>query len=350
MRPEVLQRAERYLKYGHVVKSFVLQTWSMCRYIDPMVMSTSKNLSANLSIGKVSKLTGLTPDTIRVWERRHSAVSPARTEGGSRRYSAADVSRLRLLSRAIEAGNAIGTVAKLNNAAIEMLLDPMTRQDASPRMTKKPDPFEHVVEEYLNLIQRMALTDAQNLLRRTALILSTRDLVFGVLLPILRDVGHRWERSDFGVHHEHVVSTHVRSLLAIVGIDQMVTGRERIIVTTPSGHYHEFGALLSCFLIGAQGQEPLYLGPNMPARDIAEAAGAAGANHVVLSIIPHVGSREMQRLLDDLELLSKSVTLWCGMPPSHPLAARINEKGIDVRVLHSLHELDAVDWSKHGVS
>ena len=315
-----------------------------------MVVSNSENLRANLSIGKVSKLTGLAPDTIRVWERRYSAVEPSRTEGGSRRYSAADVARLRLLSRAIEAGNAIGTVAKLKNAAIEMLLDPTTRRDPSARPMKKPAPFAHVVEEYLNLIQRMALTEAQNLLRRTALILSTRDLVFDVLLPILRDVGHRWERSDFGVHHEHVVSTHVRSLLAIVGIDQMGTGRERIIVTTPAGHYHEFGALLSCFLIGSQGQEPLYLGPNMPARDIVEAAEAAGANHVVLSIIPHVGSREMQRLLDDLDLLSKSVTLWCGMPPAHPLAARIEDRALDVRVLHSLRELDAVDWSKHGLS
>ncbi|MGI9590525.1 MAG: MerR family transcriptional regulator, partial [Myxococcota bacterium] len=42
-------------------------------------------------IGAVSRLTGLTADTIRAWEKRHQAVEPFRSEGGTRLYRESDV-------------------------------------------------------------------------------------------------------------------------------------------------------------------------------------------------------------------------------------------------------------------
>ena len=44
-------------------------------------------------IGTVSSLTGLDPNTIRAWERRHRAVEPSRSAGGTRSYSDLDVER-----------------------------------------------------------------------------------------------------------------------------------------------------------------------------------------------------------------------------------------------------------------
>ena len=48
-------------------------------------------------IGAVSRLTGLTDHTIRVWERRYSAVVTARAPNGRRQYTEADVQKLCLL-------------------------------------------------------------------------------------------------------------------------------------------------------------------------------------------------------------------------------------------------------------
>ena len=42
----------------------------------------------------VTRLTGLTADTIRVWERRYGAVRPERTQGNVRRYSSSEIRRL----------------------------------------------------------------------------------------------------------------------------------------------------------------------------------------------------------------------------------------------------------------
>ncbi len=62
-------------------------------------------------IGAVSRLTGLTDHTIRVWERRYSAVTAARAPNGRRQYTEADVQKLALLKRLTQNGIAISRVA-----------------------------------------------------------------------------------------------------------------------------------------------------------------------------------------------------------------------------------------------
>jgi len=72
-------------------------------------------------IRAVAKLTGLSIDALRAWERRYQAVVPHRTNRG-RLYDAAQVRRLTLLHDATKAGHAIGSIAKLESGQIEQLL------------------------------------------------------------------------------------------------------------------------------------------------------------------------------------------------------------------------------------
>ena len=65
-------------------------------------------------IGAVSRLAGVAPDTLRVWERRYDAVVPLRSDKGSRLYSQDDVGRLALIKRLVDSGDAISRVANLD--------------------------------------------------------------------------------------------------------------------------------------------------------------------------------------------------------------------------------------------
>ena len=69
---------------------------------------------AHYPIRAVSRLTGISIDTLRAWERRHDAVTPVRDERG-RMYTDADVARLRLLRQAVEQGHSIGRLAGLTD-------------------------------------------------------------------------------------------------------------------------------------------------------------------------------------------------------------------------------------------
>lgn len=69
-------------------------------------------------IGAVSRLTGVPADTLRVWERRYSVVTPYRAGSGTRLYDPEDVGRLTLIKRLVDRGDAISRIANLSLAQL----------------------------------------------------------------------------------------------------------------------------------------------------------------------------------------------------------------------------------------
>ena len=68
-----------------------------------------------LRIGEVANRTQMTIDALRAWERRYRILTPARTAGGQRLYSEADVARVRFVQRLVAEGWSIpGAVARLH--------------------------------------------------------------------------------------------------------------------------------------------------------------------------------------------------------------------------------------------
>ena len=65
-------------------------------------------------IGAVSKITGIGTETLRAWERRYQAVVPGRSDSGDRVYNGEDLAKLFLLKNLSDAGNSIGTIARLS--------------------------------------------------------------------------------------------------------------------------------------------------------------------------------------------------------------------------------------------
>ena len=54
-------------------------------------------------ISVAAELAGMHPQTLRIYERR-GLLRPARTEGGNRRYSDADIARLRRIAELVDGG------------------------------------------------------------------------------------------------------------------------------------------------------------------------------------------------------------------------------------------------------
>ncbi len=73
-------------------------------------------------IGSVSRLTGLSSHLLRMWERRYGVVTPQR-EGRNRLYSDADIAKLSLLKRLVDAGEPISTLAPLSLEQLQARLE-----------------------------------------------------------------------------------------------------------------------------------------------------------------------------------------------------------------------------------
>ncbi len=65
--------------------------------------------------------------TLRIWEQRYSVISPPTSASGQRLYSDEDVHRLRLLKALVGRGHAIGSIARLEEPALEALLESPVR-------------------------------------------------------------------------------------------------------------------------------------------------------------------------------------------------------------------------------
>jgi DNA-binding transcriptional MerR regulator len=77
--------------------------------------SDSRDAEPRYGIGAVSKITGLSDHTIRVWERRYGAVVAERAANGRRLFTAVDIEKLSLLKALTERGLSISRIASESN-------------------------------------------------------------------------------------------------------------------------------------------------------------------------------------------------------------------------------------------
>jgi len=74
----------------------------------------SEQDAGQFEVGAVARMVGLSPNTLRTWERRNFINAANRTESGRRRYTAGQVEQIALLKKLTEAGDSIGSIAHLD--------------------------------------------------------------------------------------------------------------------------------------------------------------------------------------------------------------------------------------------
>ena len=276
-------------------------------------------------IRAVVRQTGLSPDTIRVWERRYQAVVPVRTPGGARRYTTADVTRLGLLREAIAYGHHVGDVARLSEPDLRRVVA------AGGGRANQGDPapagsaLGALCASYLDAVGRLDVPSSRAILTRAAILLAPEPFSLDFVLPVLKELGDRWARSDFTVAQEHFASAQLKGMLEdqLRWLSTAPDGSPTVVLATPEGHLHEFGALIGAQLAAARGWRVVYLGASVPVPDLLQAAQATAARLLVLSIARDVPPVERRRLAADLETLSRRVETWVGLGPNHALRDRL---------------------------
>lgn len=95
-------------------------------------MSTRSRHQAVYVISVAAELAGMHPQTLRIYERR-GLVNPARTQGGNRRYSDADIEQLQRISDLAEQGMNLEGIRRVLELEAEnaRLRDELTRAQAA---------------------------------------------------------------------------------------------------------------------------------------------------------------------------------------------------------------------------
>jgi len=195
-----------------------------------------------------------------------------------------------------------------------------------------------IVNEYITAVRAFDAQRAQRLLNRASLLMDPHEFAMKVVVPILQEAGDHWFHKRFTIAHEHLISMQIRALLIkLIDMTSPLPGAEKILVTTPSGHRHEFGVLVGALLAASRGLTPVYLGPDTPVEDILKAIEMSRVNLVLLSVVRDVNQEELDSLGDALHRLSDAAEVWLGLPADHAA----NRLAHGARVFHDFATLEA---------
>jgi MerR family transcriptional regulator, light-induced transcriptional regulator len=269
--------------------------------------------SMTLSIAAVERDTGLSKDTLRVWERRYGFPAPGRDGIGERAYTFDQVEKLRVIKRLMDAGHRPGRIVALPFAELQLLslstVEQGTRQ--VPVALGSGD-----LATYMGLLRRHQIAELRTELNRSLSRHGVSRFVTEVVSPLGVAVGDAWIRGQMEVFEEHMYTEAMQAVLrvAIASIPEPpADSRPRVLLTTFPGEPHGLGLLMAEAMFALDGACCLSLGVQTPLWDIVQASTAHRADIVALSFS---GSMNPNQVVDGLtelrQKLPASVRVWAG--------------------------------------
>jgi methanogenic corrinoid protein MtbC1 len=269
-----------------------------------------------LSIAAVERDTGLSKDTLRVWERRYGFPTPDRDALGERSYPFDQVARLRTIKRLLEAGHRPGRVVPMPADELERLAETVGAQ----RTAQEPQPSAGSAEAGARqaLMAAVSANDVEGFRREAARHLArigVQRFVLDVVAPLNVEVGDAWMHGRLEVFQEHLYTESVHVLLrdALRHLPPDARNRPRVLLATVSGEPHGLGLLMAEAILALEGCRCVSVGTQTPVWDIARAAAALQAQIVALSFTGCISPNQVSDALAELRVkLPPAVELWAG--------------------------------------
>ncbi|MEQ9325150.1 MAG: MerR family transcriptional regulator, partial [Polyangiaceae bacterium] len=248
----------------------------MLRLMDVQMPVAESN--ARYSIRLVSRMSGISAHTLRMWERRYGFPEPERTSGGARRYTEQDVERLKLVARALELGYRPNEVVGKGSDTLRKLV---AEQEAVPAVGGDlPD-----VARAVDRVREDELDEVGVEIRRAVAVLGPKQFVTDFAAPFVQRVGELWSAGEVTIGQEHLSSelltTELRVLLRAY---DTLKGRPRVILTTLTDEHHVLGLTMVALYLAVSGAEARIVGTSTPLAEIADLAARTQADIVGLSL------------------------------------------------------------------
>lgn len=270
--------------------------------------------SGHSGISDVERDTGLSKETLRVWERRYAFPQPLRDAFGERLYPAEQVFKLRLLKRLLDQGYRPGKIVCRSTQELTALAD-----GAAPAggAAATPSPaLPDAVRACAELIARHDMAALRLRLMDAAAAMGLESFVTALVAPLTGLIGEAWSQGRVAVFEEHLYTETLQRVMrhAIYTLAPVAeAGAPRILLTTLPQERHALGLLMAEALCAAHGADCIALGVQTPLTDIVEAARNQRADIVALSFSAAVNPRQAREGLDALRAsLPGEVGLWAG--------------------------------------
>ena len=234
------------------------------------------------NIKAVVRLTGVAADTLRRWESRYTILSPQRSSGGYRMYSARDVDTIRWLKARVDEGLAISRACELlRTQGPAVVPDTPAPGKAEPAGADNgaraaPSPvlagaagnvrsLPALLDELLQHLGQMQEAAAAASMSDALNLYTVEQVIDRLVAPLLIEVGERWMAGGWTIAQEHFASAFIRGRLAnLLHSSPFNADGPLVLVGCAPEELHEIGPLILALYLRRAGYRVIYLGQNMP--------------------------------------------------------------------------------------
>ncbi|MGK7376851.1 MerR family transcriptional regulator [Planococcus sp. 1R117A] len=234
------------------------------------------------NIKAAAKLLDMPKVTIRSWETRYNAITPARTESGHRLYSDQNLEDLKWLKiqvqdRGIKISEAVKQLHASKRKPAEKVVVPENPLDA--------EPFSKQIQELYLAASEMDTERFNYLLDLNFSLFHYRTVFFSLIIPLMIRIGDEWKNGSLTVAHEHMISHIVHQRFAhFFRVFPTSAELPKVMALCPSGEHHQLGLLLFTLFLRENGFPVMYFGQDTPLEGLAETASQQQTEIVCMSI------------------------------------------------------------------
>lgn len=213
------------------------------------------------TIKDLEKLSGIKAHTIRIWEQRYSLIKPNRTDSNIRYYSNEELKKLLNIALLNKYGYKISHIDRMGSEEIHKKILTLSNEEAK---------LERVINDLIQNMIDLNTSKFENVLDSYISTKGIEKTIQTLIFPFLNRIGILWLTNHINPAQEHIVSNIIRQKL-IVGIDRTVTHiktDKKVLLFMPEAEYHELGLLYVHYLLKYRGVEVLYVGANIPLKDL----------------------------------------------------------------------------------
>ena len=286
-------------------------------------------------IHRVAKLTGLSKDVIRVWERRYGLVKPSRSSNRYREYSDEEVALLRFVKAQMEQGATIGSLAAEGHDSLVARM-----RVAAPVSAEEQKPHDRLLDDLIGSLDPLDKAGFERRLNGAVAVIPFDEAVQRILLPLQRRIGELWHQGRLNTAVEHYVTKIIQQKLFSV-MNQLPVNEfgPRVLIACPEGETHEIGAQAVAYIAATKGCHVYYLGSDLPSSDLGTFCEKIKPDLVLLSLTEIKAEAAALQQIKELEKLATRWPVGVGGQGALAIGDRLRATKIelldDLTALHS---------------
>lgn len=247
----------------------------------------------SFTIKDLENLSGIKAHTLRVWEQRYDFLKPGRTSTRIRYYNNEELKKILNIALLNKFGFKVSHLNKMDEEGMREQILSLTQPQAQQ---------ERIVNELIQNMIDLNMNAFEMTIDDYILARGIEKTITQIIFPYLDRIGILWQTGHINPAQEHLVTNIIRQKL-MVGLESVRPNfkiNTSVLLFLPEGEHHELGLLFMYFLLKSRGATVIYLGANIPIKDVAYVVNIKKPDYLYVHLTTVGQSFNLEKFLSNM--------------------------------------------------